>query len=222
MLWGPFWLVINPHVPGGDGGGAGGAETPILPPRLLSRLVQGARRGGRRETHSQDELPTPSRVPGFSLTVTHNLHRNLPSRAHLSPGASRNPAFQVGSHTWQRLKPKTHYYCLLPKPPHRLPNPFQTNTPAYGFPYPLICAFFPWAGGLPPRPVQWVSGQARVPDSKGSSAGRISYERGRAAPHLKRSFGLKPGGEGSGPRGGSSDLDPPAEPSPRPPKGSSL
>jgi hypothetical protein len=57
MLWGPFWLVINPHVPGGEGGGAGGAETPILPPRLLPRLVQGARRGG--ETQS----PLPGRAP---------------------------------------------------------------------------------------------------------------------------------------------------------------
>jgi hypothetical protein len=39
-------------------------------------------------------FPTPSGVPGFFLTVTHNLHRNLPPGAHLSKGASRNPAFQ--------------------------------------------------------------------------------------------------------------------------------
>jgi hypothetical protein len=100
-------------------------------------------RGDAKPTPRTSLFPTPSRVPGFFLTVTHNLHRNLPSRAHLSPGASRNPAFQVGSHTWQRLKPKTHYYCLLPKPPHRLPNPFQTNTPRLRLPLPADMRFLP-------------------------------------------------------------------------------
>jgi len=97
MLWEPFWLVINPHVPGAKEGVPGALRPPSCPYAFCLGLSKGQEGEGRGKTHSQDELPTPSRVPGFSLTVTHNLHRNLPSRAHLSPGASRNPVFQVES-----------------------------------------------------------------------------------------------------------------------------
>jgi hypothetical protein len=61
----------------------------------LSKGQEG--RGDAKPTSRTSLFPTPSGVPGFFLRVTHNLHRNLPSRAHLFPGASCNPAFQAES-----------------------------------------------------------------------------------------------------------------------------
>ena len=64
MLWELFLARVNPHVPGGEGGGAGSAETPILPHAFCPGLSKGQEGEGRRKTHSQDEpFPHPEQGP---------------------------------------------------------------------------------------------------------------------------------------------------------------
>jgi hypothetical protein len=125
MLWGPFWLVINPHVLGGEGGGAGGAETPILPPRLLSRLVQGARRGGETPNPLPGRAPHPEQGPRLFPRGDAQPTQEPPLQGPPLPRSLPQPRFPSGipSHATSWC-PFMDFATPLPQP---FPGPLDTG-----------------------------------------------------------------------------------------------
>jgi hypothetical protein len=192
--------VIDPHVPGGEGGGAGSAETPILPPRLLSSLVQGARRGG--ETRN----PPPGRAPHPEQGPRPFPHGDAQPTQEPPPGG-----------------PPLTRSLLQPRFPSGIPS-YATSCPSIGFatplphpfPEPLDTGFVPRQAStaslthLPARSLQaasghpggWPRGPRGVAWAVGRSGGRASCPCSRRMRREDRGKTPWGGPVGEGDRGG--------------------